>query len=769
MASGEAPKKTLGNRGKFAPKVAVRPTSVFPGASTAPSPATSAAAPESQSSAFKNVRPPSVASQVFVEALSSPSSAPSVPAFPAAHAPTSDSVHKHSYPESTRVSSASTLPTVDPPQDSAFNVVPQEFPINTNSPDSLINATPQHSLTNTNATSVLTPQPRKTLGIRGLFKPKTGVRQSTPITAPITVSNVQTQLTQDEELLQTQNTLIGADKHPNNNSLSITIPEPSDIAIPELPEIETFLTQATLFDPDPLSQPLDPKSVPHPRKTLGNRGIFTPKLATIRQLAAATVPDPSIIQVPASAPIRRVHFEDNSEHDDIFIQQTDNNDMEPQLSTENLLPIPTFQSTTTQPTIIQPTVIQPTVIQPTVIQPTETSTLYNEWGVPIIASSIQEQSTTTPTSTPFQTTSTTATHQLKEKINYDNYKFDVPSEKISTVPLYVLINSSFISGKRSRRAFEEEERKMREGSTKRRSREDSVSSRNGVGSRVSGNTSSELFQRDHTPQPTQVIAPRIIVDENGMVRMDQSSLVVEEDVVVGEVNGRDEADLLNVDEDATRYITSSSFCKRRTRGKRWTPEQTDLFFNALSWYGTDFSMISLLFPGMTSTNIRLKFKAEDRKSTSNITRYLNNRAIPPADIEELMTKEQLSRLTSREPVENFEMTLAVENPPEKPEVAVYEAESGLLGAMMVEFVDPDIEMMKASDISSVDKNGSKTGHSSGGRDDDVHDDNEKAKVPDMKPSTLRSTGGGVSLGKMGRFAPKIMPRKQPVVEPAEQS
>jgi transcription factor TFIIIB component B'' len=80
--------------------------------------------------------------------------------------------------------------------------------------------------------------------------------------------------------------------------------------------------------------------------------------------------------------------------------------------------------------------------------------------------------------------------------------------------------------------------------------------------------------------------------------------------------------------DLTTRITSRSFLKNNKRfpndfilpgqGKRWTKDLTDLFYEGLEHFGTDFQMISHMFPGSTRRSIKLKFTREERDDPQRV-------------------------------------------------------------------------------------------------------------------------------------------------------
>ena len=83
------------------------------------------------------------------------------------------------------------------------------------------------------------------------------------------------------------------------------------------------------------------------------------------------------------------------------------------------------------------------------------------------------------------------------------------------------------------------------------------------------------------------------------------------------------------EDDLTTRITSRSFMKNNKRfpnefvlpgqGKRWNAESTEMFYQGLRSFGTDFQMIAHMFPGMTRRSIKTKFTREERENP-NIVR-----------------------------------------------------------------------------------------------------------------------------------------------------
>ncbi|KAI4929041.1 hypothetical protein J4E85_005665 [Alternaria conjuncta] len=89
------------------------------------------------------------------------------------------------------------------------------------------------------------------------------------------------------------------------------------------------------------------------------------------------------------------------------------------------------------------------------------------------------------------------------------------------------------------------------------------------------------------------------------------------------------------DQDITARLTTRSFMKNNKRfpnefllpgqGRRWTTDLTNLFYEGLRSFGTDFQMISQMFPGFTRRSIKTKFTREERDNPDDIRAALQGR------------------------------------------------------------------------------------------------------------------------------------------------
>ncbi|CUS14021.1 unnamed protein product [Tuber aestivum] len=122
---------------------------------------------------------------------------------------------------------------------------------------------------------------------------------------------------------------------------------------------------------------------------------------------------------------------------------------------------------------------------------------------------------------------------------------------------------------------------------------------------------------------------------NGELVLDQESIQVNSH----ERNPVDQESMEVVEENmAFRRITSATYSKHK-RSERWDTEETGKFYNALSMFGTDFEIISKLFPGRNRQQLRKKYLNEERKDPQRITDALRTRV--PTNVAEYSEMAEL--------------------------------------------------------------------------------------------------------------------------------
>lgn len=101
---------------------------------------------------------------------------------------------------------------------------------------------------------------------------------------------------------------------------------------------------------------------------------------------------------------------------------------------------------------------------------------------------------------------------------------------------------------------------------------------------------------------------------NGEIVLDNASLQVDRHADAARAAG----DLEDVVESSfTRKINQATYGKR-SKTEAWDEELTDLFYRGLRMFGTDFMVISKMFPGRSRRQIKLKFNNEERRDPQRI-------------------------------------------------------------------------------------------------------------------------------------------------------
>ncbi|KAL2921646.1 Transcription factor TFIIIB component B'' [Bienertia sinuspersici] len=75
----------------------------------------------------------------------------------------------------------------------------------------------------------------------------------------------------------------------------------------------------------------------------------------------------------------------------------------------------------------------------------------------------------------------------------------------------------------------------------------------------------------------------------------------------------------------TGYFNYQTYMNKGTRA-RWTKQDTELFYQGISQFGSDLSMVQQLFPGRTRHQIKLKYKKEERQNPMRLHDALTGRA-----------------------------------------------------------------------------------------------------------------------------------------------
>ncbi len=113
--------------------------------------------------------------------------------------------------------------------------------------------------------------------------------------------------------------------------------------------------------------------------------------------------------------------------------------------------------------------------------------------------------------------------------------------------------------------------------------------------------------------------------------------------ILGVVDGKIVVDT-NSEED-NGIITSFTYLTKKNKNKRWTKEESELFYKSLECCGCEFSMINILFPNRSRNNLKDKFKKEMKINKARVDNALNN--FNKFDLEKLMKLKDVNFYQSR--------------------------------------------------------------------------------------------------------------------------
>ncbi|XP_066249374.1 transcription factor TFIIIB component B'' homolog [Euwallacea similis] len=119
-------------------------------------------------------------------------------------------------------------------------------------------------------------------------------------------------------------------------------------------------------------------------------------------------------------------------------------------------------------------------------------------------------------------------------------------------------------------------------------------------------------EEDNTPLPV----PQIKIGPSGEIILDEQSLVMENTRLA-----KQKEQMLNskvIDADKTTY----GVYKRSPRRLSWSQKETVRFYKALNLIGTDFSLMSQLFPKRNRQELKNKFKKEDKSNRQLVDKVL---------------------------------------------------------------------------------------------------------------------------------------------------
>jgi len=143
-------------------------------------------------------------------------------------------------------------------------------------------------------------------------------------------------------------------------------------------------------------------------------------------------------------------------------------------------------------------------------------------------------------------------------------------------------------------------------------------------------------------QKLAVMAPQVQVIDGNIVINPQSLTVnaaVEKDLGM--------ADFKRVEESGTRL--NSATYSNRAKAEKWSKEDTELFYRAMTQFGTDFSLIARLFPGRSRRQVKRKYLIEDRADPRRVEQAIKSRDQDPMMYKNLISVLQAQATEGAEP------------------------------------------------------------------------------------------------------------------------
>jgi hypothetical protein len=149
---------------------------------------------------------------------------------------------------------------------------------------------------------------------------------------------------------------------------------------------------------------------------------------------------------------------------------------------------------------------------------------------------------------------------------------------------------------------------------------------------ISEKRKGRLKEEIQPPEPEEVAEEEIQAPRGPQIRLVNGEMVIDENSLMVAPE-KEKLELQRIEEGATRYVSSASFRVRQKTGRvKWTQELTDQFYDGLSYFGTDFGLVALLFPGFSRNMIKLKYNHEERANSSRVSQALMNRKVPGEDL-----------------------------------------------------------------------------------------------------------------------------------------
>jgi len=129
------------------------------------------------------------------------------------------------------------------------------------------------------------------------------------------------------------------------------------------------------------------------------------------------------------------------------------------------------------------------------------------------------------------------------------------------------------------------------------------------------------IQRNSLAARNHSLAPQLRFDDDGNIVIDEASLVVTMGVPSGDELALQQMEAVEV---GMNHVSSASFSKRQYASP-WSQQETELFYDALRKFGTEFGLMESVLKGRTRKMIKNKFIREEKAHPMRVDAALNSR------------------------------------------------------------------------------------------------------------------------------------------------
>ncbi|MCO5609550.1 hypothetical protein L7F22_063779 [Adiantum nelumboides] len=151
------------------------------------------------------------------------------------------------------------------------------------------------------------------------------------------------------------------------------------------------------------------------------------------------------------------------------------------------------------------------------------------------------------------------------------------------------------------------------------------------------------------------------------VQIVDGQIVINEQSLVVNAHPKDDIRSYRRVEETHAKLNYHSYMKR-TRTQTWRPDETELFYQALREFGTNFAMIQHLFPGRTRKQVFLKYKKEEKCSPLRISEAMRVKPCDTSHFLEVISSLNLLPSEIPDELESVQASVPVELSSSKKEI-----------------------------------------------------------------------------------------------------